>query len=75
MISYTIQIANGDANTISRYYFVHKDWKNISKEESDAAFDSAVKELNHIYSEYGRFATQTAILNLFHKFEFELSVK
>lgn len=71
MIRYKIRINNGDSNQTKTYYFVHKDWEKLLSEEQDNAFDCAVKELNHIYQDYGRFATSTGVLKLFDKFGFE----
>ena len=58
-----------------KFEFVHKSWNSLSNEEQDKAFDKAVKELNRVYSTYGRFATSTGIIKLFDSFGFELSVK
>ena len=53
------------------YYFVHKDWNTISKEESDKAFDVDVKELDRIYKNYGLFATEIGVCRLFKSFGFD----
>lgn len=58
-----------------KFEFVHKFWNSLSNEEQDKAFDKAVKELNRVYSTYGRFATSTGIIRLFDSFGFELSIK
>lgn len=58
-----------------KFEFVHKSWSSLSNDEQDKAFDKAVKELNRIYSTYGRFATSTGIIKFFDSFGFELSVK
>lgn len=58
-----------------KFEFVHKSWDFLSNDEQDKAFDKAVKELNRVYSTYGRFATFTCIIKLFDLFGFELSVK
>lgn len=71
MRRYNIRINYGDNDATSKFYFVHKDWQTISNEDSDKAFDKAVKELDHIYKDYGRFATTTGIAKLFAKFGFE----
>ena len=68
MIRYNIRITHGDNEFVKTYYFVHKKWNTISKEDSDKAFNDAVQELNHIYKTYGRFATETGILRLFDSF-------
>ena len=75
MNRYFINVNNGDANITKQYCFVHRDWDSISVEDQDAAFDKAVKELNHIYKDYGRFATTIGVTRLFESFEFELSLR
>lgn len=74
MVRYNIRINHGDNNITKKYYFVHKDWANISKEESDKAFNDAVQELNRIYKTYGRFATEVGIIRLFNTYGFEISI-
>ena len=49
-----------------------KEFNAIFREK---AFDLAVKELNFIYSTYGRFATKIGITRLSNHFGFELSYK
>ena len=75
MIRYNIRVNHGDANITTKFYFVHKDWATISQEDSDTAFDKAVKELNRVYKNYGRFATEVGIVKLFESFGFERTVK
>lgn len=75
MIRYNIRIAYGNENNIDTFYFVYKDFNFATKEEQDKAFDTAIKELNFIYSTYGRFATKVGITRLFNHFGFELSYK
>ena len=70
MRRYNIRVNIGDNNTTHKFYFVHKNWKNLSDEEQDKAFDKAVKEINRVY-EYGRFATQVGVSRLFAKYGFE----
>ena len=74
-VKYNISINHGDNNTTTRFYFVHKDYQTLSKEEQDKAFDAAVKELNHIYKDYGRFATTVGVCKLFEKFGFERTIE
>lgn len=71
---FNIRIVSGDAKTERMYYFVHKNYRNLTKEEQAVEFDKAVKELNHIYNDYGRFATSKAIIALFKKFDFEQTI-
>lgn len=47
----------------------------LSDKEQNEAFNKAVKELNRVYTTYGRFATTAGVLKLFDSFGFELSIK
>lgn len=75
MVRYNIRVNYGDADITKKFEFMHKSWNSLSNEEQDKAFDKAVKELNRVYSTYGRFATSTGIIRLFDSFGFELSIK
>ena len=70
MIRYNIKINYGDKNETKKFYFVHNNWNDLSNEEQDKAFNDAVTELNRIYKNYGRFATQIGIVKLFESFGF-----
>lgn len=74
MVRYSIAIATGDPKKIKRYYFVHEDWAHTDKEISDKKFDEAVKELDHIYENYGRFATSVGVRNLFKAYGFDETI-
>lgn len=74
MIRYNIHVNYGDKNITKKFFFIHRDYETISQEQSDKAFDDAVKELNKIYKTYGRFATETGITKLFSAFGFERTV-
>ena len=74
MTRYHINVKTGDDNVTNTYYFVHKQWADISPEESDKAFDNAVHELDYIYKTYGRFATSVGVIRLFDKFGFENTI-
>jgi len=67
-----IRVNTGDKDTTKMYWFVHKDHDTMSVEEQAEQWDAAVKELNHIYKDYGRFATSAAVYSFFkyHGFEF-----
>ena len=67
MVRYRIRVNTGDADTTNTFHFVHKDWQNVTAEESDKAFDEAVRKLDRIYKDYGRFATKTGVARLFGK--------
>ncbi len=69
-VRYKIRVNNGNENVTIQYYFYHKDYETMTREEQDAKFDEAVKELNRIYKTYGRFATQTGVTRLFESFGF-----
>ena len=75
MIRYQIRVNVGSEERTIMFYFVHKEWQSKSDEEQNKEFDDAVKELNRIYKEYGRFATTTAVTRLFDKYGFERSIK
>lgn len=75
MIRYHIRVNVGNENKTIQYHFFHKNWSVISQSESDAAFNDAVTELNRIYKNYGRFATQTGVTKLFESFGFERTVE
>lgn len=70
MIRYNIRVNTGNENITTKFYFVHKDWEKLTSEEQDEAFHKAVTELNRVYEDYGRFATQRAVESLFDKFGF-----
>lgn len=70
MIRYNIRVNYGNQDITKKFYFVHKDYQTLSSEEQDKAFHAAVTELNRIYKDYGRFATQVGITKLFEKFGF-----
>lgn len=65
MVRYNIAIATG------RHYFVHEDQAHTDKKTSDKKFDEAVKELDRIYENYGRFATSVGVRNLFKVYGFD----
>lgn len=75
MVRYNIRVNNGDDNITVKYEFVHKDYATMTNEEQDKTFNEAVKELDRIYKNYGRFATTTGVVRLFNSFGFELSKK
>lgn len=74
MIMFHIRVNTGDNDSTAIYYFVHKDYANLTDDEQQEAFDAAVKELNHVYHDYGRFATSVGVTRLFDKFGFERTV-
>ncbi len=74
MNRYKIHINYGDDDKTAQFYFVHRDFANMTAEQQDEEFDKAVKELNRIYKTYGRFATKVGIRRLFDSFGFEESM-
>lgn len=74
MMMFHIRINTGDRDITRVYHFVHKDWEHATEDEQKEAFDKAVKEINHIYQNYGRFATSAAVVSLFDKFGFERTI-
>ena len=75
MVRYNIRVNYDNIDITKKFEFVHKSQAFLSSDEQDKAFDRAVKELNRVYSTYGRFATSTGIIKLFDSFGFELSIK
>ena len=74
MIMFHIKISTGSDNVTRVYHFAHKQYDTLSEEEQKEAFDKAVKEINHIYQDYGRFATSIGVVKLFDKFGFERTI-
>ena len=74
MLMFQIKISTGDADKVRVYHFSHKQCDTVSIEQQKDDFDTAVKEINHIYKDYGRFATSVGVLRLFDKFGFERTV-
>lgn len=74
MVRFHIRVNTGDNDTTNTYYFIHKNYATVSNDEQYKAFDSAVKELDRIYKNYGRFATSTGVINLFKDFGFEQTI-
>ena len=75
MVRFHINVNYGDADTTKLFWFVHKNYQNLSDDEQALEFDKAVKELDRIYKTYGRFATTVGIKRLFDSFGFEESVR
>ena len=74
MVRFHIRVNNGDENTTRMYWFVHKEWETKAEEDQMKEWDAAVKELNHIYKNYGRFATTTGITKFFDVHGFERTI-
>jgi len=74
MVRFHIRVNNGYENMTRMYWFVHKKWETMSEEEQTKEWDAAVKELNHIYQDYGRFATTTGVTKFFDAHGFERTI-
>lgn len=74
MIMFHIRISTGDKDLTRVYHFVHKQCQELSEDEQKKAFNDAVQEINHIYQDYGRFATSVGVVRLFDKFGFERTI-
>ena len=73
-LMFRIRIKTGDKNDENIYFFVHKNRELLSEEEQKSAFNDAVQEINHIYKDYGRFATPIGVKKLFDHFGFERTI-
>ena len=74
MLRFHIRVNTGDKNITTMYWFVHKEWATTSEEDQASQWNDAVQELNHIYQDYGRFATSVGVTKLFDKFGFERTI-
>lgn len=74
MLTFHIRVVHGDEKEETMYWFVHKEWKTKPEDEQAEDWHNAVKELNHIYEDYGRFATQVGITRFFDKHGFERTI-
>lgn len=73
MLMFHIRVKTGDKDMVHQYHFAYKD-QSVSDEEQTKKWDKAVKELNHIYQDYGRFATRKGVYNFFDYHGFEMTV-
>lgn len=71
MVRYHIRINTGDNNSTHTYYFIHRNYKDLTVDEQNMLFNEAVTELNRVYKDYGRFATSVGVVKLFDSFGFE----
>ena len=70
VVRYSIRVNVGDEDKTVKFQFAHKDFMTLNEEQQNEQFDKAVKELDHIYKDYGRFATTKGVCNLFESFGF-----
>lgn len=63
IVHYKIRIMYGDV--IEQFVF-----DNLDSENADKRFDEAVKEINRIYKEKGRFETYAEVKKHFQKYGF-----
>ena len=75
MVRFYINVNIGDDERTVKFWFVHKNYDTLSEEEQQADWQKAIDEINHVYKEYGRFATEIGVCKLFNKFGFERSVR
>lgn len=71
MVRYHIRVNTGDNNLTRTYYFIHRNYEDLTVDEQNMLFNEAVTELNRVYKEYGRFATPVGVTKLFDSFGFE----
>lgn len=69
-IRYCIRVNTGDDGHTTAYCFEHIGGKDMMELEQRAIFDVAVKELNKIYKNYGRFAEEDSVTRLFESYGF-----
>ena len=74
MMMFHIRVNTGDHDVTRMYWFVHKQYATLTAEEQSEDWDKAVKELNHIYKDYGRFATPTGVMRFFGAHGFEITI-
>lgn len=63
-MSYSIRVMYGEVQHIKKFGFYSLD------KDADTRFDVAVKELNKLYHENGRFATTNEVVKHFNKYGF-----
>ena len=68
---YKVHVPVGDNGRDILFQFLHTSRKNLSPCETDKIFIYAMAELNKIYKNYGRFAQEDAVSNLFESYGFE----
>lgn len=73
MLMFHIRVKTGDKDMVQQYHFAYKD-QSVSDKEQAKKWDKTVKELNHIYQDYGRFATRTGVYRFFDYHGFEMTV-
>ena len=74
MLRFHIRVNTGDKDVTKMYWFVHKKWDALSEEEQAKDWQAAIDELNHIYKDYGRFATSVGVHKFFDSHGFEITV-
>lgn len=68
---YKVYVSVGDNGRDIIFQFLHTSRKNLSPYETDRIFVCAMAELDKIYTNYGRFAQEDAVSNLFESYGFE----
>ena len=75
MVRFYINVNIGDDERTVKFWFIHKNYDTLDEDKQQEAWQKALDELNHIYKDYGRFATEVGVCRLFNKFGFERSVR
>lgn len=70
---YCVYVSVGEPPHDVRLIFKHISCGEMFSYETDAVFEFAAKELEKIYTKYGRFASESAVINLFESYGFELA--
>ena len=73
MVMFHIRVKTGDKDVVHQYHFTYKD-QSVSDKEQAKKWDKTVKELNHIYQDYGRFATRRGVCKFFEYHGFEMTI-
>lgn len=73
MLMFHIRVKTGDKDMVHQYHFTYKD-QSVSDKEQAKKWDKTVKELNHIYQDYGRFATRRGVYKFFEYHGFEMTI-
>lgn len=68
---YNVHVPVGDSGQAVLFQFRHVSREHLLSCDTDKIFTYAINELNKIYTNYGRFALEDAVSNLFASYGFE----
>ena len=68
---YCVSVSVGSSSYNTVLTFKHISCDGMFSYETDAVFEFAMKELEKIYTKYGRFAEESAVIHLFESYGFE----